>query len=432
MNVIFITIDSLRYDSSGPLKSLFPQAVVFNNAISQSSYTTSSFASIFTSRYPSRLEHTNLVENVQGASVKSQTTLAQVLRAGGYTTCGIHSNPLLSRLFGFEKGFEFFEDSLLYNSFLPELMKLRINKIVRLLKVRAYQPAEVITEKALTWLNKHPTSTFFLWLHYMDCHGPYIPEKGFKLLNKIAAEKLWRKAIKKPYDVSSEEIASLKAAYRDEINYIATSLKRLQDELSEMGIWDDALVILTADHGDEFGEHGAFTHHHKLYDELIHVPLIMKLPTSEQKIGAVDRQVGLIHLTPTILDYAGVNIAELDFEGNSLLPLIRDRDGTDVHLPDHLYSEADWVPDFNGCVRTQQWKLIKNDIEQRSELYNLKIDPAERSNLVDDDPAILEQLKNLLNRHVCSSQTSSLSHAPASDKMDAQVRDRLKTLGYMD
>jgi len=429
-NILLITIDSLREDFSGSLKNLFSEAIVFKNTISQAPYTTSSFASIFTSKYPSRLKHAKLVENVEGALVKGEKTLAEVLRNNGYTTCGIHSNPLLSKLFGFERGFDFFKDSLLQNDIIPQLMKVWINKLIRLFKIQAYQTAEVINKKALTWLRTNRGNPFFLWLHYMDCHGPYISKRGIKIINKVAAEKLWRKAIKNPESISEEQLKSLRLAYEEEIDYITISLKNLSEKLKAMEIWDDALVIVTADHGEEFKEHGGFTHQHKLYDELLRVPLVMKLPMSTRDRQVIGKQVALIDITPTILEYTGIDLSKFDFEGNSLLNLIEK--GEDKHLGEYAFTEADFTAKYNGCIRTSQWKLIKNEVRQEEELYNLIKDPWEKVNVAANHPKIAEELRHNLETHISQTREQTLGRGEEDETVDAQVRERLRTLGYID
>jgi arylsulfatase len=404
--------------------------VVFEQAISQSSYTTYSVASLFTSKYPSRLRPLKLAANVEGVSVEAEMTLSQVLRDSGYVTCGVHSNPLLSKLFGFQKGFDFFEDSLLKTGRVSQLMKIRFSKLARLCKSQAYQSADAINRKALNWLHKQQKRPLFLWLHYMDCHGPYMPKRTTPVISKLMAERLWRKAVKTPREIDERQLGVLRSTYRERAGYVTACLRSLLSDLQKAGIGQNSLIIITADHGEEFAEHGGFTHQHKLYDELLRVPLIVKPPGRTGGAHGIERQVGLIDLLPTILGYAGIDFSKSDFEGRSLMPLIEDKKCD--HLLEYTFSEADLVPGYHGCTRGAGWKFVTNEMQQKEELYDLQADPHEQTDLVCRYPEVSGNLRQIMADHLSGTKKKSTDRIADGPKMDQAVRDRLRVLGYVD
>ena len=307
-NVILLTVDSLRADcvEAGLTPSLdrfAREAVVFSSAFSQGPYTNMSMPSLFTGRYPSQLAPIE-VHGVCGVSVRGVPTLATLLAAAGYHTLGFHSNPFLSRVFGFDRGFaEFHDDLLLDGARLPARWKLLLNRAHRLGRATPYLPAAALNRVVVAGLER-AREPFFLWVHYMDPHGPYAAARGWGPLGKLRAERLWRKATRRPEEVSGQERDELWTGYRRRIASLDEHLGALFAEFSRRGLWEKSLVALTADHGDEFGEHGGYTHTHKLYDELVHVPLVVRAPGAVPH--RVEEVVELAQVVPTVLEEAGV------------------------------------------------------------------------------------------------------------------------------
>lgn len=435
LNVILITIDALRADfvgccSDGRAESITPnidqfasRGILFRNAFSQGPWTLFSMPSLFTGRYPSSLKPM-AVKGTFGISTVDACTLPESLAGTGYQTAGFHSNPFLSRVFGFQKGFQsFYDDLFLGDLNLPQNLRLLLNRMHRLGRVRPYLPANALNRKVLAWLER-AQSPFFLWVHYMDAHGPHQSRRGFPYMEKLHAERLWRKGIRRPAEVTLAERELMIDFYKEEIAFLDDQLGRFFDGLSERGFYENTIIVLTADHGDEFYEHGGYTHDRKLYDELINVPLIIKLPTEQPQ--QVDDLVELIQIFPTILDLLG-NRPSPDLQGASLLPLIEGH-GNGVH--EYIISEAETMPHYVGCIRGKEWKLICNEKTGRNELYHLPSDPGEETNLIDQNPEIAEDLLRKLNKHR-QGDSSAESVERLTPEEEELVEQRLRELGYL-
>lgn len=444
-NVLLITCDCLRADFVGccrddtgtsltpNLDRLAEKAITFKKAFSQGFGTGVSMPSLFTGKYPSRLTPFKirsplaLRQFLEGVLVGQDTTITEILAQHHYQTAGIHSNPFLTNLFGFDKGFEFFYDDLfLGKANLPASFKRWAYRVPRLLRASPHLTAAQVNKMALAWL-KTTKGPFFLFLHYMDTHGPYLPKKGFRYLNKMRSELLYRKAKKTPKGITDKECRSLVSWYKEEITYLDRHLGMLFEELQKTGQMDNTLVVVTADHGDEFREHGRFNHHSTLYDELLHVPLIFKLPYSRMRGKVITEMAALLQVVPTILDVLNIQ-TDQSFDGKSLLPLIERNDKRSLH--DFLISEAKFAPRYKACIRNEEWKLILDVTGQRRELYNLKKDPRELSNVIKESADIAAELEMRLREHQ-SVTIREKERTESLTEVDKDVLDRLKALGYL-
>ncbi len=444
VNVILITIDSLRSDFIGCLSTengrltpnldqLAKESTVFKNVITQAPATRASFPAIFTGFYPSSSWAPN-------GALGNKTSLVEILKNEGYRTGGFHSNPFLSSQFGYNRGFDIFEDNLLpwrikgRANISPNLL-LKANKFFRLVRKQPYLSAKSITNKTLSWLNQAP-EPFFMWIHYMDAHGPYQSKRGFTYLNKFRAEKLWHKAIRKPEEITEKERQLLIRWHSEEVAYIDHYLGVLFDELDKLSLWEQTSVIVTADHGDGFGEHGYYSHpSDKLYDESLKVPLLIKYPNQDKKGSILRDQARLIDLKPTILDLLSIDCEEENMDGKSLMPLIVN----DVHKsnPEFAISQAIFNPEERSIelfsIRTNDWKYILNISTDHAELYNLNDDPSEKNNIVNDRIKVAKSLRAKLNEHINDISNREETFGPHEKvKIDEEVKARLRNLGYID
>jgi arylsulfatase len=388
--------------------------------------------SLFTARYPSGLQYTELADgSIQGVAIRDEGTLTEQLQSSGYAIAGIHSNPLLSNLFNVDRGFDYFDADLPFADFdVPGRTKLLVTKLRRLLRKHAYLPAETVTSRAIEWVDEESSDApIFLWTHYMDVHGPYQSKTGFDYYEKFRAERLWQKAVHRPEEVSDAERIKLLQSYREEISYTDEQIGRLVDAV-ETAVDGPLVVVITADHGDGFGEHGYYSHPHELHEELIHVPLVVRapsLPSGRQ----VDYPVELLDVAPTLLDIADVRQPDT-FEGTSLRPL-QDDGGPAI-------SEAELSEDYVGSVRTDQWKYVLHEVDGREYLFDLNADgiendPGSSSNHGHDSDE-REQVRRRLRRTLASHRR----RAAASVDVDAQkeelddedVQRRLRKLGYLE
>lgn len=442
MNLILLTVDCLRADhlsclgyskkTSPNLDKLASDGVLFSQAISVSHWTSPSFISIFTSTYP-------LMHGGKLTVASERTTLTQVLKRHGYHTAAFHSNPWLLSRWGYHEGFDTFDSSiplrhpLLRHEPLPDKPRKLIKRITgtesrqyRLLRQiytlfktpkANYINGVDLNRKAITWLKDKP-GDFFLWLHYMDVHEPYIPyEKVVLPFRKHRALKLNKKAdlCRAPrylnlHERTNSELTSLSpqglmeiiALYDARVSYVDKMINSLLATLKQCNILENTCVIITADHGQQFLEHGLYGHQYDLYEELIRVPLIIIGKGLESRV--ISQQVSLLDLSPTILAILGIEKPRA-FLGNSLLPLINENK---INIGNSIIiSEADTIGarnlDFKTggldtnqklmSLRTAKWKYIYNESGQ-DELYCLEDDPKEAYNVIAANPELAADFKS--------------------------------------
>ena len=427
MNLILVTIDCLRADRLGCLgypKKITPNlddlangGVLFTQAISVGSWTATSFISLFTSTYP-------FMYGGQLYITLLRNTLAQVLKEAGYHTAGFHPNPLLSSYNGYHKGFDTFDDNITNQKSSKSLMRKPKELVKRIIGTKGYlyefaariylamagnpyTSAEALNSKAVRWLSSQ-RGRFFLWLHYMDCHVPYLlPSKSISPLERYSILRLQSKAHNSPGGLSPQELNKFVALYDAKISYVDEAIGSFLNMLKQMNIMDNTFVIMTADHGEQFKEHGDTGHGVHLYDELLHVPLIIDGPGLENQV--INQQVSLLDLAPTILDILGIKKPKT-FLGRSLLPLMKGK-GDFGNLP--VFSEdANTQRDFNGMkpkidssqgkkisLRTGKYKYIYTQGNQ-DELYDLENDPQETHNIISVEPETAMELRTKIMAHI--------------------------------
>jgi len=453
-NVVLITIDSLRADhlscygytrnTSPNLDSLAKKGVLFLQAISNGGGTPEAFPSILASTYPYpygnvHVDYRNILKNT--------VTIADVLKENGYRTAAFHSNPFLSRLYGYDRGFNTFEDNLRGT---PTFFKEIINRKIRYILgrngklfnflgeiIRSYvasrKPplrADKINWKAISWVRSHPYK-FFIWLHYMDVHYPYMPPKEYlsKLhLRPISKLEMFRlqKKIFSQADLSEVELETLINLYDAEIRYVDDNIKLFLDKLEEMSILSNTIIVVTADHGNEFGEHERFGFW-TLYDNVIHVPLIINGPKIGENIVVKD-QVSLLHIAPTIIDLSGLQKIE-NFRGESLLPMVKGEKQTSKAVISVSIHPASIFPTKDRIIsyRTENWKYIHTILYDggnvKRELYDLRSDPGERKNIIEKEAEKAKELESKVLRHILMVQKEEM----LVDETIRKIRE-LKTL----
>jgi arylsulfatase A-like enzyme len=273
-------------------------------------------------------------------------------------------------------------------------------------------------------------------LHYFDVHQPYTPPPRYvDLINvdtdidPFGRKSLWRRG--KDGLPSRKAIDKAMLLYDGCIRYVDDSLARLFDFLDEEGMGDNTIIILTADHGEAFWEHGVDTHGSTVYDEVLKVPLIISWPAMIAGAKSVASQVRLIDLFPTVLEMAGASDA-CHGEGVSLLPLMEGRqvEAEGKLLPAHIaYADNGMVkPPRVKCLRTRDYKVIVNRETSEVEIYDLKKDPGETRNLAGGDvvgaSALLTLMENLPGEE-------ATSRPPARATLTDDEKKSLKALGYL-
>ncbi len=313
-DVYLIVVDTLRADALGVygappwatprLDAFAAEAVVFDQAVSAASWTRASVASIFTSQWPSS-HGCRTKDAMLGPDVE---TLAEVLTRNGYATGGFPNNPNITSTFGFDQGFSWYPAEPDYPFGAAEsTYALSLYSVLRKGWARAsphrrvqdyYHPAERQVDRALDYIQAQGEARHFLFLHLMEPHDPYF-------VHPLNGEAVGR--ADQP-DPPANQVDRLKALYAGEVLHADAELGRFFDRLAAEGRYDDALIVVTSDHGEEFQEHGGWWHGVTLYEEQVHVPLLVKLPRRTRGGVRVPWQVRSIDIAPTIADLVGVDI----------------------------------------------------------------------------------------------------------------------------
>lgn len=308
-NIVLLTLDAVRADHLSSygydrettpfLDGLAAENARFAATYSASSHTREAVPSILTGRYPD--------EAVDDRFRRSADTIAERLRRSGFETAGFHSNPFVSRAYGFDQGFDTFYDDLhLGSNRLLALAQRALDK----LRNRHYSRATEINERSLDWLDSlEGDRPFFLWNHYMDPHGPYEAPAEYQrrfhgeAIPNREAQKLYHRAIDDPESITGAERDRLVDLYDAEIAYTDDRLASLFEALDDRGLLEESLVVITADHGDAFGERGYYEHPRYLHDELVHVPLLLLGP--DVTAGTVDVPTSTLDVVTTVLAALG-------------------------------------------------------------------------------------------------------------------------------
>lgn len=425
-NILLITVDALRADYIGCyngdrsaltpyLAELADDSIVFENAIAQGTYTRSSVPSFFTSTYPKRRFGKDL------GDINENTNLAEALKKYEYNTAFFHSNPYLTRSLGYNHGFDLFDDSLLpWDLDISPRVNKKIGKAFRLIRKTPYLPAKSLNSKVLSAF-ENLNSPWFIWVHYMDTHGPFQPKKGFSYLNKFKAEKVWHKAVNKPGEMTKGEIEYLINAYEEEIGYTDKHIEKLTKSIG--GQEENTLTVITADHGEQFGEHGEFSHGNEPYEELIRVPLLMNMPEYKDN-KLFSEPVALLDIFPTILDILQADKTNYNLDGLSLLPLIQGKENETAR--DYIITSPN--PEYVS-LRSQKWKYLA--LSSNRELYNLESDPSEKNNLVDIKSDIAEKYEKRLQDYLEDVESSAIGKDETLTHGNKEKRERLEDLGYL-
>jgi len=423
-DIALISIDALRADALGCygygrdttpfLDRLAGRGVVFRNCVSTSSWTRPAMASLMTGLYPrthgvTTSYHKYSSPQTGGRSlVPSIETLAGVLEKAGYTTIGITTNSNCGQGVSIDRGFTCFtqvgEDFV--------------------------DPAEVYAAFQAVREEVQPSGPVFLWVHFLDPHGPWTPRAPWAgtytdltAAGELADIEYQGKVIDEEIAHSRETVAILKAFYDSEVKETDRYLEKLLGKFAE-----DALVIVTADHGDEFYEHGQLEHGKTLFEEVAKVPLIVRFPGNDFSGREVFSRVSLVDVFPTILDFLSLP-ASAGTQGISLMPLLRqDREaGPDRLVFSEMYNPELETPKISA-VYEGDWKLVRQVSPPRTMLFDLATDPEEKNDCAAAHPEIREKLEAALEEWEKSHPQSYFSGAPRPD--EGELR-QLKALGYI-
>jgi len=399
-NVILVTIDALRQNALGCygnerglapfIDSLQDKCIRFTKGQAVGPYTQASFPGLLTSSY--------YLEYGQPKGLAPERVLiSEPLQKAGIVTAGFHSNPYLCEFLGWNRGWDVFYDSM------QDEVEPRI----------PYVRGNIINTKVASWLSSHvgggEYKPFFLWLHYMDVHEPYMPEKKYVdmvdpsiTISQDEMYSLFENTLLKRDVSDPAKVALLKRLYDVHVREVDTYVQEFFDTLEKLGILRDSVVIITNDHGDEFNEHGGLSHDDKMYSELIDMPLLIYDP-SRDKGEVCDTAVSNADIPPTITHLFGLEPVER-FEGHSLLPLADypERGVYGEAIDQHSKRGGDLDRDIY-FYRQKDLKVIYRANSDSWEMYDLKEDPGELNNIVETSPqaeAMKSKLKPRVRRWV--------------------------------
>jgi arylsulfatase A-like enzyme len=424
VNVILISFDALRADhlssygyfreTSPNIDRLAQEGVLFRNTIAQAPYTVSSHMSLLTSLYPS-FHTVNTLE--EGYLPPFIPTLAEILYNNGYRTWSTTGGGQIHHRFGFSKGFE----TSIENQAREKDVERKVNEIIN-------------------FLENERDNNLFIFLHTYKVHSPYSPQPPFDTLFDPdyqgpidGAIETLRKINTNEIPCSERDKEHIIALYDGEIRDADKGLARLIDYLERTSLAKNTLIIITADHGEEFGEHGKIgAHSHTLYDELLKVPLILRLPGVLPEGKAIATQVQSIDILPTILDITGVRWKKPNFQGKSLWPLIQAK--KKIRWEEAAFSER-LASDGNHwrSFRTPSCKYIFRTAKKRGKTehfyFDLDQDPSEKKSLELD--ALLTQKMFGKIEFLLEAEKKNAVLQGKKQKLDEKTLETLRALGYI-
>jgi arylsulfatase A-like enzyme len=480
MHIILYVADALRADHlncygyhrqlSPNIDTIAKEGVIFERCFTSSTWTRPVAASLLTGLYPGVHQTQTRSDKFLSISLR----LPHLLNSMGFRTAAFSTMGNVSTDVGFEPGFD--EFSNLFRD--PEIIskRRRLDAVEEGLISDSVQKialpwAEDINPFLFRWLECNRLNSTFSFVWSIETHVPYVAPPHFRRFSRVNAKSNAgeREDIQTARESDRQRIIDL---YDDEIFYNDHCIGEIVDYLKSIHIYEDTLLVLVGDHGDSFYEHGVYTHGHMPYEELIHVPMIIKLPNSQYVGKRIDALVELIDIFPTILNAAGISPdmkENIIVQGVNLLPLIQD----DVRkVKEYVFSDTQMVRVHNRylSIRGDRWKYIQVNRPERSGrnlketihyvlerrlivnmlrsprhfirnyfnrsnefLFDLENDPQEQFNLAGDRTDVARELKDILWNWQLNNQSlaSKYSFSPGTLEESDLLRNHLEELGYL-
>jgi len=434
--VVLISIDTLRADHLGCYgygkdtspnsDALARDAALFVNTYAPSPWTLPSHVSLLTSL--SCFRHG---VNLDSATIdRSRPTLADILRSNGFYCAAVTGGGFVGAVFGFSKGFDLYTQS--ENSLIDS--------------------AAMTFDSAAKWIDENRDKDFFLFIHTYQPHGPYVPPPPYDTMF-LDPDPLWTMIdvgnhIGGPKGVFKElpekERRNIVGLYDGEIRSTDESLVGpLVAKLKSLKIYDETMIVLTSDHGEEFFEHGSWEHGHALYDESLKVPLIIKFPNSKFRGKRVEPFVRLIDVMPTVMDVYGIGDEGFDLDGRSLMPVLKGREKKDrsalAYLAAGVLSSP--IPEKMAITDGRSKIILNRPYGPEAlgsflfppapyaevEAFDLAADPRERTNIVSRKASLAGRLVAIMQEL----QTKGGKPSGEKAEIDAETKKKLRALGYI-
>jgi arylsulfatase A-like enzyme len=421
-NVLLIVLDAGRArsfgaygysrDTSPNVDRIAREGVVFERVYTPAVYTLGAMSSVWTSQYPDR-HHSEV--SFSARLPKDRLTLAELLSAQGIHTGGFVANAVAGRLFGFDRGFVDFDEVF----------------------SRLGSSGSVFRQAVPPWLRKNRDRRFFAYVHFREPHFPYDPEPPFDTKfgpdGPIAKadrrnERFFKDASQGRRPFSAAEREHLVRLYDGNIAFADREIGALREAMEKEGLWEKTVVIVAADHGEELFEHGWIGHNVHVFEESVHVPLVVRFPKGAGPSGLrVGGLADLLDVAPTIADVLGVlgkGGSDKAFQGRSLLPMVAGAPGKPVVLSRTIWDRPRYA------MRDERYKYVYYTQTGEEFLYDLSSDPGESTSLA---PA--QALRTAYYRQALHAWTLDLARRQHAAAEDAQVSpeqcENLKALGYV-
>jgi len=419
-SIVLITIDTIRADHLGTygyfrdvspsLDRFASDAILFEKATTPMSFTLPAHLSLMTSSYTTT--HTIKTNYAPFGPPEDRPrgllTLAELLSGVGYRTAAIVSSAPLKDHSGIEQGFDDFSQP-----------------------VGESRRADETTNEAIRWLEEAGSEPFFLWIHYFDPHAPYDPPGDFRTMFRTGAEHLdWLTT--RNIDPTDERHLIWNNRYDGEILYMDGHLQRLFDALAELGLWDEAALVITGDHGEGLGQHN-WRQHRKVHNELLFVPLIFRFP-SRLSLPPERRTelANLIDIVPTLVDQLEIPISARSrnqFEGVDLF-------SDEVDRRPYVFAERALARSYmlageRVSMDGEKYAVLNNDWKYvyftagDDELFDMKADPHETANVISQYPELAQALKEEIEYIISTQESARIGEIP-EDRMR-----ELRALGYI-
>jgi arylsulfatase A-like enzyme len=468
-NVILISLDAVRSDHLGCygyprntspyIDRLASRALLFTNAFSTSSQTLESVPSLFTATYPV----THRVRTFANALPERILTMPQIFKLFGYKTALFSSIGVVSESFGYGRGIDDYsgpETHLIYHTILFftikkfSLLKIPILDTLSKGSLRLFSvlvsfkyttpPSDpnLIRQNLASWINAHKDERFFIYVHFQGGHAPYKPPYPYSRL--FDPEYPHDPITKSPKGtglflpfvegtaLQERDIKNLIAQYDGEIFYHDENIGMLLDHIKKLGLDRNTIIVITADHGEEFYEHRGWEHGHSLFDEVIHIPLIVYVPGIIKNARTIDALVSSVDIMPTLLGLCGI-AARFSFPykiaGVDLSPDIVS--GNHIQSRKFILAEVYQGGHQARCYRTNRYKAIQAEYGKKIEhmVFDLEADPQEQDNIYEQEKEISNDLFAQMESAV--KEAEKLSFRPRQTIVDEKLKELLKSLGYL-
>lgn len=403
-------------DTTPHADALFSESVVFSQAYCTAPDTKSSVASLFTSQFPD----THGALGVHTPFPTDCATLPEMMQDQGYVTVAFSANPFLAKLFGCGRGFDEFREIFAEANLQPNQM--------------GYVPADLVVSAFDEWLDEHSEDRFFAYLHVLQPHQPYTPPNPFAA--KFRAN---------GHNPTSYRAEVRKAAYDCNLAYADHALGELIDAVARRDLLERSVIVMLSDHGEAFKEHGHFGHNTTVYQEMIYVPLALRLPSRcGVRTGVRSEVISLVDAMPTLVDILGIPMPDT-IQGRSRAGLLV---GNEEESASYAVTRSRGTDITGGALSpekvsyaltTPRYTLILANQGEPVRLFDRETDPGERQNLAAERPEVVAQLRRQFEQWAATQRGRPVVlpggriylSDPAGVELDEKTRGQLKALGYL-